>query len=59
MLYAPMSLPEAAVPITVVCPASNSRMPQDCTWVKPLGPQPPLVSSHSFPVIDELMIVGS
>src|SRR5579859_3884100 len=58
VLSMPMSLPEEVVPDTVVLPASNSRMPQDCTWVKPLGPQSPLVSSHSFPVTDDLVIAA-
>ena len=39
-------------------PLSNTKMPADCVWVKPSGPQPPAVSLHSLPVTVEPVIVA-
>ena len=50
----PMSLAEVLVPATFTLPASNSRMPQDCVWVNPSGPQ--TLTSHSFPLTLPLLI---
>src|SRR6516162_11158215 len=44
----PRSLADTATYDTFVWPASYSRMPQDCVWVKLSGPQT-LVRLHSFP----------